>query len=269
MKNLLIKNAHKMERLITNNSPIILTAVGVVGVVGTVVVTHKATTKANQILANEQYQRNIKRVSPGDAEPLDRKHKIKATWKCYAPVVGIAGLSIAAIIGAQYINTKRAAALAAGYMVLESKHEEYKEKVEELFGVKKASDVDEAVAKDLVHAAGDHKVTVHAGDVLCLDALTKQVFSSNMETLRKAENNINARINHGEQCSVTDLFAELEGSGLQSTRLTEAFGWNDENMCEMKFTSTLDDNGVAYLVMDFSVLPVGQFWKVEDPDRGR
>lgn len=265
--NILTRHLHKAERLITTNSPVILTAVGVVGIVGTVIVTHKATTKANKALANEQYQRNIKRVTPGEAEPLDRKDKFVLTWKCYAPVVGIAGLSIAAVIGAQYINTKRAAALAAGYMVLEAKHEEYKEKVEELFGKKKASEVDEAVGKDLVHGSADQKVTVQSGEVLCMDALTRQYFSSTMENIRKAENDVNAAINHGDQPSVSDLFAFIgEGSGLHSTRLTDAFGWNDENMCEVKPVSILNDEGIPVLLMDFSVLPIGHHWKVNDED---
>lgn len=253
---------NKGSRFVTGNSPAILTAVGVVGIVGTVIVTYKATTKANKVLANEQYQRNINRVTAGEAEPLDRKDKIKLTWKCYAPAVGIASLSIAAVIGAQYINTKRAAALAAGYMLLNDKHEEYRNKVEEMLGKKKAHDIDEAVAQDLQHRSGDQTVTVHTGDVLCQDALTMQYFSSNMERLRKAENDINASIVHGDQPSVSDLFAHIgKGSGLKNTRLTDAFGWNDENMCEMKPMSVLNEEGVPVLLMDFSVLPIGSHWK--------
>lgn len=258
---------NKGSHFVTNNSPAILTAVGVVGIVGTVIVTYKATTKANKVLANEQYQRNIKRVSAGPAEPLDRKDQIKLTWKCYAPVVGIASLSIAAVVGAQYINTKRAAALAAGYMILNEKHEQYRDKVEEMLGKKKAEDIDAAVSQDLQHRAGDQKITVHSGEVLCQDALTKQYFSSTMEKIRKAENDVNACINHGDQPSVSDLFAYLgSDSGLESTRLTDAFGWNDENMCEMKLCSVLNDEGIPVLLMDFSVLPIGHHWKINDPD---
>lgn len=255
---------NKGSRFVTTNSPAILTAVGVVGIVGTVIVTYRQTTKANKVLANEQYQRNIKNVTPGGAEPLNRNDKIKLTWKCYAPVVGIASLSIAAVIGAQFINTKRAAALAAGYMLLNDKHEEYREKVEEMLGKKKASDIDEAVAQDLQHKSGDRKITVHTGDVLCQDALTRQYFSSNMEQLRKAENTVNANINHGDQPSVTDLFTAIgKDSGLENTRLTDAFGWNEANMCEMKLVSVLNDEGVPVLLMDFSVLPIGNHWKVD------
>lgn len=265
MPRFVVKNLHTVERVFTQNSPAILTAVGVVGIVGTVFVTNKATTKANKILVNEQYQRNIKATMP--AEPLDRKEKFKLTWKCYAPVVGIAGLSIAAVIGAQYINMKRAAALAAGYLILEEKHEAYREKVEELLGKKKASDIDEAVGKDLIHRSGDQKITVHTGEVLCMDALTRQYFSSTMENIRKAENDINASIVHGDQPSVSDLFAYIgESSGLKSTRLTDAFGWNDEAMCEVKPVSILNDEGIPVLLMDFSILPIGAHWKVNDKD---
>lgn len=260
-----IRVLNQGSRFVTSNSPALFTAAGVVGIIGTVIITHKATTKANQVLVNDQYQRNINRVAPaGPAEPLPFMGKAKLTWKCYAPVVGIASLSIAAVIGAQYINTKRAAALAAGYMLLNDKHEEYRDKVEEMLGKKKSSDIDEAVATDLQHRSGDQRITVHTGDVLCQDALTMQYFSSNMERLRKAENDINASINHGDQPSVSDLFAHIgKESGLENTRLTDAFGWNEENMCEMKFVSVLNDEGVPALVMDFSVLPVGNHWKTK------
>ena len=271
MKNLLIKNAHKMERLITNNSPIVLTAVGVVGIFGTAYTMHKATTKANLKIDDFIYTTNVNRPAHENElkrEELTKVNLFRLTWREYAPVVVVTSISVAAVIGAQYINTKRAAALAAGYMVLESKHEEYKEKVEELFGVKKAQDVDSAVNKGLIQRAGDKQVTVHTGDVLCIDTITGQPFSSNVEELRRAENSINSKILHGETPSVTEFYAELEGSGLKATRLTDAVGWNDEHMCELKLESELDTNGLAYLVVNFRVLPIVHFYKKEN-QRGR
>lgn len=258
----------RAERVFTANSPIVLTAFGVVGIVGTVYATHKATTTANKKVADAIYTHNLTASSLERIEGLTRMETAKLVWKDYAPVVGIASLSVAAVIGAQYVNTKRAAALAAGYMVIEAKHEEYREKVEEIFGVKKAQDVDSAVNKGQIERARDRTVTVHTGDVLCIDTLTGQPFSSNMEDLRRAQNDINNDILHGETPSVTDLYAKLEGSGLKATRVTDVLGWNDESMCEMKLTSELDEKGLAYLVMDFSILPKVHFYK-KTPAGGR
>lgn len=198
----------------------------------------------------------------GEADALTRNEKLKLVWKDYVPVVGVVSLSIAAVVGAQYINTKRAMALAGGYMVLEAKHEEYREKVEELLGKKKASEVDEAMAESLIHRNGNAQVTVHTGDVLCMDTITGQPFSSNMEAIRRAENDINRDILHGDTPSVSDFYAKI-GGGLESTRITDTLGWNDENMCELKPISKLDEEGRPWLVLDFSVLPVHSHWKIK------
>ena len=123
--NVLTKNARLLSRIVTQNSPAIFTGIGVVGVVGTAVVTNKATTKANRIIADAQYKRNIN-AQLGEETDLTQKEKVGLVWKTYVPVVAVVSLSVAAVVGAQYVNTKRMAALMAGYVALESKHEEYK-----------------------------------------------------------------------------------------------------------------------------------------------
>lgn len=258
---IITKNLHLLERVVQSNSPAILTAVGVAGIIGTVVATHKATTKANVKLNSEVYARNVHRQAPEQPytiADLNFKDKFELTWKAYAPVVIVASLSVAAVVGAQYVNTKRMAALAAGYAVLESKHEEYKDKVLELVGKKKADQVDEALYKDMVTKAKVGGVEIVAGDVPCVDALTNLPFSSNMESLRKAANDINERIIHGDLPSVSDLYSLL---GIPHNKLSDAFGWNDENMCELKPTTVLNEDMVPVLVMDFSVLPIANYWK--------
>lgn len=266
LSTIVTKNLRSLERLVTTNSPIILTAAGVVGVVGTTVLTYKATVKTVRALDNDRFQRNLDKVTPGDVDPLTKVETIRLVGKHWLAPAAVGTLTVGAIVGAQYINSRRMAALIAGYMILEEKHETYREKAEEFLGKKKSAEVDEAIAQDIVNRAGDHTVTIREGDVLCIDALSNQVFSSNMEKMRKAENNINARINHGEQCAVTDLYAELEGSGLTANKLSDAFGWNEESMCEMKFTSKLGEAGEPYLVMDFSILPVPTYWKGKGAD---
>ena len=261
MPRFITKNLKTVERLVTSNSPAVLTAAGVIGIVGTTVLTYKATVKTVRALDDERYKRNINKVTAGDPPAITKMEAFKIVGKYWLAPTAVASLSIASVIGAQYINTKRAAAIAAAYVALEGKQEEYKEKVQELFGEKKAQQVDEAIHKDWVNAHRVAELQVAPGDVPCLDALSNKLFSSNLETLRKAENDINARINHGDQPSVTDLYACIKG-GLEQTRLSDAFGWNDENMCEMKFTTQMTDDGTPVLVMDFSVLPVGNFWRV-------
>lgn len=267
LSTIVTKNLRSLERLVTTNSPIILTAAGVVGVVGTTVLTYKATVKTVRTRDSNRFQRSMDKVTPGDVEPLTKVETIRLVGKHWLAPAAVGTLTIGAIIGAQYINSRRMAALIAGYVALEGRYEDFRERAEEKFGVKKVAEVDEQIAQNRVNAAGDHTVTIREGDVLCIDALSNQVFSSNMEKMRKAENNINARINHGEQCAVTDLYGELEGSGLEATKISDAFGWNEENMCEMKFVSKLDENGTPYLVMDFSVLPMPTYWKSNGSDR--
>lgn len=88
---------------LNKNSPHILTGLGCAGLISTAVLSGVAAIKANDIL--KEYKNT----------PLPKIEMFKLTWKLFIPA-GIVGLtSIGCILGANTVNTKRNAALAALY----------------------------------------------------------------------------------------------------------------------------------------------------------
>ena len=111
--------AKRAQRLMVDNSPVILTAIGVTGVITTAYLTGKASIKAYRILEeNESIH-----------DPLLPKEKLALVWTCYIPPAMSAVATIAAIITANRVESRRAAALAVVYSLSEKAFEEYRSKV--------------------------------------------------------------------------------------------------------------------------------------------
>src|SRR5690606_2295197 len=108
---------------VQRHSPAVLTGFAIAGVVSTVVLTARATTRANQTIAVNQYV--------GRDEPLTLKEKVKLVWPIYIPPALTGLATIGCIMGAQSINYRRQAALMGAFTLTEGAFQEYKDQVAE------------------------------------------------------------------------------------------------------------------------------------------
>lgn len=131
------------------HSPVLLFGAGVVGMVGTAVLASKATLKLEDVLEetntkvaqakslNNQDRRDYTEDDFQKDMVLIHVRAVGAVGKLYAPAIGLGALSIAALTGSHVILSKRNAALAGAYAVLEKGFNEYRQRVEEEFGTEK------------------------------------------------------------------------------------------------------------------------------------
>lgn len=133
---------------IKQNSPAILTGLGVIGGVTAAVMACRATTKLATIKANTQ--QNIDEINNHveengySEEYTEEDHKndiviVKTKGalnivKLYAPAVAIGVTAVFCILSGNHIMKKRNAALAAAYTVLDRGFNEYRNRVKERFG---------------------------------------------------------------------------------------------------------------------------------------
>src|SRR6187549_743986 len=91
--------AKQTEKILLDNSPALLTAIGVVGTVTTAYLTGTASIKADRIL-REDHDRRLQDANGISAEllPATPKEKVELTWKLFVPPVGSGLLTISAII---------------------------------------------------------------------------------------------------------------------------------------------------------------------------
>lgn len=238
--------ARNLSRNIKVNAPTILTGIAVTGLVSSVVLAIKATPKALDYVILEE---NLK------GDDLTKKEVIQATWKCYIPTAIMSGVTIGCIIGSNQVNMRRGAALASAYSITEATLKEYQNKVVEVVGEKKAETIKDEIAKDIVAknpASGQEVIITGKGETLCLDVLSGRYFKSDIETIRKAENDLNSRMLQDEFISLNDVYYEF---GLESTKLGDEMGWHqDDGLIYFEFSSQLTD-GVPCMVIDYQITP--------------
>lgn len=240
------------EKYVIDNSPTILTAFGVTGACTTTYLAIKATFRASEVIQGENLRRDLHEREYDD---LTNKDKAKLVWKEYIPPAVALATTVACIIGANTINTKRMAALAAAYALTEKNHGAYKDKVKETLGLKKDNEVREAVAQDIVRQTPLGNVErARGGDVMFMDQWTGRYFTSDMQTVRSAENDLNkAMYKSGEPAiSVADFYDNL---GISVPKCAEEVGWNKDHGLELRFYA-VEKNDAAVMVVDFVNTPI-------------
>lgn len=238
----LMRYIKNLEKFTIDNSPAILTGIGVAGTVTTAFLVGKATFKAADIL-------NERQIKP------DLRESVELVWTCYIPPAVTGSLTIAAIVGANHISSRRAAGLAAAYSISEKAFVEYREKVVEKFGEKKEQMVRDEIAQDRVDRFPPNDNTVVIVDdqgVLCYDHFSGRYFKSSMEALRSAENEINHMILQDGYASVSDLYYIL---GLPVTSFSEEVGWNTDRMLKMVYSTTMSPDNRPCISIDFDLHP--------------
>lgn len=248
----------KSEKLVVDNSPAILTAIGITGSLTTAYLTGKASFKAAEIIAREKDPKGYRRPEEG---PIEIKEKIELVWKLYIPAAGSAVLTIIAIVTANRIGTRRAAAMAAAYSISEKAWGEYKEKVVEKFGEKKAREVRDEVAQDRIRNNPPSKnevIITGGGTVLCYDTYTGRYFMSTMEELKKAQNNVNHVVLNEGYASLNDFYSWIS---LNHTPVGEEVGWNSDRLMELTFSTVMSEDDKPCIAISFRVDPIRNFYR--------
>lgn len=232
------------------HSPTILTGIGIAGMITTTILAVQSTPKALRLLEE-------KKADISETEKLPPIEVVKAAWKVYVPAVLTGILSTVCLIGANSVNQRRGAALAAAYSLSESALKEYREKVVETIGKKKEQAIRDDIAKDRVAANPVREVVVtDRGSTLCYDSLSGRYFKSDIETLRRTVNDLNHRMRDEMFISLNDFYCAVDNPDLGPTKLGDRLGWNiDKGYIDLGFSSQLTSDGAPCLVLDYTVVP--------------
>lgn len=263
--NKLSEIARSVRTYTQKHSSEILTGVGIAGMLTTTVLAVMVTPKALVLLEEEKRRQDrvfleeAKRNNRAECAKVDKLKAlevVKTTWKCYIPPVVTGGVSIACLIGASSVNIRRNAALATAYSLSESALREYREKVIETIGENKEQGIRDAVAKDTVtnNPVDRHEVFItDKGDTLCLDVASKRYFRTDIDRLKRAENDLNKQMRDDMYVSLNDFYFEI---GLEPTSVGDDLGWNiDNGYIDLHFSSQLTPKGEPCLVIDYVVGP--------------
>ena len=183
MKEKLMKTYKKVELKAIKHSPEILAGVGVVGVVGSLVMACKATTKLSDVL--EESKEQLDKIKEVAADPAyeekysqdDAKKDTTITYvqtamkvtKLYAPSVILCASSLGCLLASNNILKKRNAALSAAYMTVDKSFKEYRKRVADRFGEEVEKEIRYNIKAEEVVTSVDENGNAVTETVKCID----------------------------------------------------------------------------------------------------
>lgn len=208
----------QLLRRIKLNSSTILTFLGAIGVVGTVVLAVSETPKAEALLQDAT-------VEKGDL--LTGIEKIKVAAPAYIPSIIAGTATITCIFGANVLNKRQQAALISAYGLLERGYKEYQDKVKELAG----EDMDRQVREGIARDKFESNPPVRTGSSMCLfyEEHLGEYFERTMEEVLDAELNVNKCFVENGVVTLNDLFDFL---GMDDVDGADLIGWESDSMIE-------------------------------------
>lgn len=245
----LVKN---LRTAMEKHNPEILTGIGIAGMLTTTILAVKATPKAIRIIEEME---SIDSKTHEIVKPT-KMECVKVTWKYYIPAAITGATSIACLVGASSVNARRNAALAAAYTLSDTALKEYKTKVIETIGEKKEQIIKDKVAEEEVTKNPVSKSEVfitEKGNTLCRDIISGRYFKSDIDRIKKAENELNKKMLNEMYVSVNEFYDEL---GLDHTSVGYDLGWNlDDGLINIEFSSQIADDGTPCIVINYNVAP--------------
>lgn len=240
-----------VQQSLSKHSPEILVGLGITGMVTTVVLAVRATPKALENIEKKKKDEKKDKLTVGET--------VKATWKCYIPTAITGVTSAACVIGANSVNTRRNAALAAAYKLTETAFTEYREKVVETIGEKKEQVVHDKIAEDRVAknpVSSTDVIITEKGNTRFMDGISGRRFLSDMDKIKRAVNEINYRITT-DFCGYVTLTEFYDEIGLPGTDISDELVWRcDRGLLELRTSAQIDEDGVPCIVLSYAIPPM-------------
>ena len=237
-----------VKAYISKHSPEILTGIGICGMITSTVLAVKATPKAIQLIEAKKFDLNT--------DKLTVKETIVTAWKPYLPSLGICISSVACLIGANAVNSKRNAALATAYTISDKAFRTYRDKVIETIGEKKEKNLRDQIAQDRVNednGTNRQIIITPKGQTLCLDQLSGRYFRSDLDTIRKAVNELNRSMTYHNYISLNEYYYAI---GLEQVKYGDKVGWNiDSGLIELDFGACITDTDEPCIVISYDICP--------------
>ena len=227
---------NKVGIFLKNNKTSILTVASVAGVFGTAVLTARGQMKADEILSDyyavEILPDAVEEEDPEEKEwvPIPFKERMKLTWKCYIPS-GIAGLlTIASIVGSQYISNKQIAALSASVAMLVANRDQLEDAVRRKYGEDALNELKQSLK---LRTPSKEYIQIYAeetgkGKLLCYEGYSGRWFRSEEDEVVRVINEFSERYKNGENLSLNDLYNML---GISESHFGWIYGWVDPECC--------------------------------------
>ena len=248
-----VKEAVNTAKLfLSNNSPLILTCMSVVGTVSTAVMASQATLKAQDILYDN------------GAEDLPWQDKTRLVWKCYIPC-GLMGVStIGCMIGSHICSENQKAALQSAYLLSQTTLQEYQKKVVERIGKNKERELYDETLKEVANRQGQSSLVYSdggmAGEVIdtghgstfFYDVPGQIYFKSDINYIRSKVNDLNNEVRTEMYFDWNEIYYRW---GLPMRKYGTEMIFDVDHPLELKLDPEMMENGQVRILLDYDLFP--------------
>lgn len=226
----------KFSTGLQRSSPTILTVLGIAGVVGTTVMSIKATPKAMKLIKAKKDELNTDKLTPTEL--------VQTTWKCYISTALIGSGTIACIIGIGVMDKRNQAALTSAYAMLNESYKQYRQEAKKVYGEDADNKIHAEMAKDAMVADGCWGYQVYNMDMdpeseqkLFYDLTSKKYFTTTMAAVLNAQYHVNRNLALRGDCSLNEYLSFL---GIDEVDKGDEIGWDINYMIEEMDSYWLD-----------------------------
>lgn len=224
-----------MKRVVKENSSIILSVAAGVGTLATAYLAARAGYQTAQVLSHtDPYE--------------DFQEKTRRVWRLYIPTAISATATIVCVAGVKHVDARKTLAAQTALAVSQRAYEGYRAQVIEDLGDRKDKELLGKVAEKRVGESPPLAIIAGSGTVLCCELFTGRYFNSDMETLNRALNELNAKLVRHDYATLDDFYYLVH---LATTTASGSAGWTASRLVELEFSSILHD-GRPVLAFDYN-----------------
>ena len=246
------KIIHKSKLFMKRNAPTILTCIGGVGVVATVVMAVRATPKALELIEDAKKEKG---------EDLTKFETAVTAAPVYIPTVITGAATLACIFGANTLNKRQQAALMSAYALLDHSYKNYQKKAEELYGEGAGIRIREEIAKDEYK---ETDIRIEEGKELFYDMHSNRYFQSTLYDVQQAEYRLNRNLITRDYAYLNEFYEEL---GIEPVIAGYSLGWSRGANLDVYWQEWIDfdhekvvmDDGLECHIIKMQCEPIPDF----------
>ena len=243
----LIDILNPVKKIVKLHSPLLLSGAAILGTVTTAYLSGKASFRAAEVIRAHEEQ---------EPQLIDRKKRLKErtklVWKLYIPTAVSTASTFVFIVGANRMGARKLLAANGALGFTEQAFSSYREKIIEEFGERKDVAIRDKVATDRINSnppPSPEVMFTGPGVVLCCEIFTGRYFTSDMESLKQAMNELNSEMLQQDYASLDDFYWRV---GLKPTTQSGQIGWRPDKLMELNFTAVMTQDGRPCLAFDYN-----------------
>ena len=195
------------------HTSLILSLVGIAGLVATSVLSAKAAVKTNDILRQAEQEKGV---------PLTKSETIKTAVPVYLPAILMGTATATCILGIHILDRRQQASLISAYSILENYHKEYRKKVIEFHGEEADRKIQDAILRDRCDVCLNH-LDVPDNKLIFYESISGESITAYEKEIMDAEYHLNRNFVLRGYASLNEFYKFL---GLPETEDGDRLGWS-------------------------------------------